>query len=197
MENHGRDRSLGETLAKRWDQYFFKRFNLKDAILLGFFATLIVVTRAGLRLHLKIPGHSMFFMCFFLVLAAGCVPRMWAATVTGFVAGIVAILLGMGHGGPIMLLRFLLPALVVDGARLVFPRLTLSFVACAVVGVLASASRFLIIILPDVLAGMDWHVFVQHGLMTTAMGMGFGGLGAAMAPAIIRRLQTHGLIVGE
>ncbi len=197
MENNRKGEEKKEDFMKRWDYYFFKRFTLKDAIFLGFCATFIVITRAGLRLHFNIPGHAMFFMCFFLLLAAGCVPRMWSATVTGLVAGIVAVLLGMGQGGPLMLLRFILPAIIVDLARLFFPRLVLSFAACAAVGVLAAASRFLTIILPDLLAGMEWGVVIEHALASTFMGMAFGGLGAAMVPAIVRRLRAHNIVVLE
>ena len=98
MENYRESKEKKESLVNRWDRYFFKRFSLKDAIFLGFCATFIVITRAGLRLHLNIPGHAMFFMCFFLLLAVGCVPRMWAATIVGLVAGVVAVLLGIGTG---------------------------------------------------------------------------------------------------
>jgi hypothetical protein len=178
----------------RWDHYFFSKFALKDAIFLGFCAVFIVITRAGLRLHLNIPGHAMFFMCFFLLLAAGCVPRMWSATIVGFVAGIIAVLLGMGQGGPLMLLRFLFPALIVDVARLLYPRLTTSYVGCVVVAILAAASRFVTIVVPDLLAGMEWAVIVGHAITSTLMGMGFGGLGALMVPTIIRRLKAHGII---
>jgi hypothetical protein len=178
----------------RWDNYFFSKFALKDAIFLGFCATFIVITRAGLRLHLNIPGHAMFFMCFFLVLAVGCVPKMWAATIVGLVAGVVAVLLGMGQGGPLMLLRFLFPAIIVDCARLVYPRLATSFVACGLVGVVAAASRFITIVLPDMLAGMDLAVIAGHALISTLMGMGFGCLGSLMVPSIIRRLKAHQLI---
>ena len=195
MENHRKSEKKKPTLLKRWDDYFLKRFILRDAIFLGFCAIFIVITRAGLRLHFNIPGHAMFFMCFFLLLAAGCVPKMWAATVTGLVAGIVAVLLGMGQGGPLMVLRFILPGIIIDAARTLFPRLVLSFAACAVVGVLAAASRFLTIILPDLLAGMEWGVVVQHALASTFLGMGFGGMGAAMVPAIVRRLRAHNIVL--
>lgn len=178
----------------RWDNYFFSKFALKDAIFLGFCATFIVITRAGLRLHLNIPGHAMFFMCFFLLLAVGCVPKMWAATIVGLVAGTVAVLLGMGQGGPLMLLRFLFPAIIVDCARLIYPRLTSSFVACFVVGLLAAASRFVTIVLPDMLAGMELAVIAGHAVVSTGMGMGFGALGSLMVPPIVRRLRAHQMI---
>jgi hypothetical protein len=191
MKNTG---SQNGALMGRWDRYFLKRFSLKDAIFLGFCATFIVITRAGLRLHLNIPGHAMFFMCFFLLLSVGCVPRMWSATIVGLVAGMVAMLLGMGQGGPLMLLRFVIPAVIVDCSRLVYPRLAGSYVACAVVGLIAAASRFVTIILPDMLAGMEWGVVVGHAVTSTAMGMGFGALGSLMVPAIVRRLRVHNLI---
>lgn len=190
MENH----RTGELRVSRWDNYFFKKFTLKDAIFLGFCATFIVITRAGLRLHLNIPGHAMFFMCFFLLLSVGCVPKIWAATVVGLVAGVVAVLLGMGQGGPLMLLRFLFPALVVDLARLLYPRLATSLSACALVGMAAAASRFVTIVLPDMLAGMEWTVIAGHAAANTAMGMGFGCLGSLMVPPIVRRLKAHQML---
>jgi hypothetical protein len=194
MENHRKGQEKKENLMNRWDSYFLRRFALKDAIFLGFCATFIVITRAGLRLHLNIPGHAMFFMCFFLLLAVGCVPKMWAATIVGLIAGLVAVLLGMGQGGPLMLLRFIFPALIVDCARFVYPRLTANFAACAIVGVVAAASRFVTIVVPDLLAGMEWAVIVGHAVTSTLMGMGFGGLGALMVPAIVRRLRAHNLV---
>ncbi len=194
MENHRKRAEKKEGLVNRWDRYFFQRFSLKDAIFLGFCATFIVITRAGLRLHLNVPGHAMFFMCFFLLLAAGCVPRMWAATIVGVVAGIVAVLLGMGQGGPIMLLRFILPAVIVDCGRLIYPRLATSFLACAVVGLMAAASRFVTIVVPDMLTGMEWAVVAGHAMVSTLMGMAFGTLGSLMVPAIVRRLRAHHMV---
>lgn len=197
MENHREGKEKKEILMSRWDRYFLKRFSLKDAIFLGFCAVFVVITRAGLRLHLNIPGHAMFFMCFFLLLAVGCVPKMWAATIVGLVAGVVAILLGMGQGGPIMLLRFLFPAIIVDCGRLVYPRMTTNFLACAVVAVLAAASRFVTIVVPDMLAGMEWAVVAGHAVVSTLMGMAFGGLGALMVPAIVRRLKAHHMVAPD
>lgn len=194
MENNREREAKKKVVMRRWDSYFFKRFTLKDAIFLGFCAVFIVITRAGLRLHLNVPGHAMFFLCFFLLLAVGCVPRMWAATIVGVVAGIVAVLLGMGRGGPLMMLRFIFPALIIDLARALYPRLTTDFPACAITGVLAAGSRFITIVVPDLLAGMEWTLVAGHALTSTLMGMGFGGLGSLMVPAIIRRLKAHNMV---
>lgn len=59
-----------------------KHLSLKDALFLGFCAVLIVAARAALRLHLKIPGHSMLFTLFFLLLARGCVRHNLATSFT-------------------------------------------------------------------------------------------------------------------
>ncbi|MCX5806016.1 MAG: hypothetical protein NT010_08115 [Proteobacteria bacterium] len=194
MDNNKKNEQKKESRMNRWDRYFFERFSLKDAIFLGFCAVFIVITRAGLRLHLNIPGHAMFFMCFFLLLAAACVPRMWSATIVGVVTGIVAVLLGMGKGGPLMIMRFILPAVIIDCSRLIYPRLTTNFVACALVAVIAAASRFVTIVVPDLIAGAEWSVIIGHAIVTTLMGMGFGGIGGLMVPAIVRRLKAHHLI---
>jgi len=42
----------------------------------------ILVAKAALRLHLKVPGHSMFFTMFFLLIARGCVQHRLAGTFT-------------------------------------------------------------------------------------------------------------------
>ena len=60
------------------------KFSIQDVLFLGFCATFIVITRAALRLHLNVPGHAMFFTMFLLILSQACVPRLGAATITGF-----------------------------------------------------------------------------------------------------------------
>lgn len=51
--------------------FLWRRFTLREGILLGFCATFIILMRAGLRLHLHLPGHVMFFAMFFFLLARG------------------------------------------------------------------------------------------------------------------------------
>jgi len=182
---------------KQWDKHLFSKFALRDVIFLGFCATFIVVSRAGLRLHLNIPGHAMFFTMFFLILASGCVPKMWAATIVGFVAGCLLVLLGLGKEGPLMVLKLILPGFIVDCCCLVYPRIAVSSIACAVVGVIGSASRFLTITVTDMLAGIEWTIIMEHALITSLLGMAFGGLGALMVPPIIRRLEAHKLLHRE
>ena len=170
------------------------KFSVQDVMFLGFCATFIVITRAALRLHLNVPGHAMFFTMFLLILSRACVPRLGAATVTGFLAGIICALLGMGKGGPLIILKFVLPALVVDLGGMIRPAFFLSVPLCVTVGVVAAATRFLTITMVELLIGVEQTIVFQHAIVASALNMVFGGLGAAFVPAVARRLKAAKLI---
>ena len=108
--------------------FLWNRFTMREALLLGFCATFIVLTKATLRMKLGISGHSMFFMLFFLLLSRGFVQKTGAATLVGLLAGLMSLALGMGGKGPIKMLNFILPALVVDGAGVIFPQMPFSYI---------------------------------------------------------------------
>jgi hypothetical protein len=177
--------------------YLWRRFTLREAVLLSFCATFIVLTRAGLRLHLHLPGHVMFFTMFFLLLARGCVPKLGSATLVGLITSLASVLLGMGVGGPLVLVKFLLPALVVELAGFLFPAFVTSMLACATVGVLASLVRAATGTGVELLIGMDEEIVVQKAVISAAMNGLWGGLGSLAVPSIIRRLRLNGLIEQE
>jgi hypothetical protein len=169
--------------------------SLKDALFLGFCAVLIIAVRAALRLHLKIPGHSMLFTLFFLLLARGCVRNKLAASFTALLAGIMALILGMGKGGPLILIRYLLPAMVVDAVAIVLAdTLFRSVLLCVLTAVLAASTRFLSDAAMDLLTGMDFSVMIRHAGLQTASNMVFGGIGALGVPAVLRKLSAFGAI---
>jgi hypothetical protein len=174
--------------------FLWDRFTLREAVLLCFCATFIVLTRAGLRLHLHLPGHVMFFTMFFLLLARGCVPKLGSATLVGLVTSLASVLLGMGVGGPMVLIKFLLPALVVELAGVLFPAFVTSMLACAAVGVLASLTRAAVGTGVEWLIGMDEEIMLNKAVISALMNGTWGGLGALAVPSIIRRLRLNGLI---
>jgi hypothetical protein len=171
-----------------------KRFSLREALILGFCATFIVLTRAALRLHLSLPGHSMFFLMFFLIMARGCVPKVGATTLVGLISGLVCLMLGMAKMGPLILANFVLPAIVVDVAGAVYPRLVASYLACLLVGMLAAASKNVSGMGIDLLMGMEKDVVLQHLVITTVSSAIFGALGSLLVPPVVRRLQANKLI---
>jgi hypothetical protein len=174
--------------------FLWRRFSLREAVLLCFCATFIVLTRAGLRLHLHLPGHVMFFTMFFLLLARGCVPRVGSATLVGLITSLASVLLGMGVGGPIVLVKFLLPALVVELAGFLFPNFIVSMLACAVVGALAALTRVAASTGVEWLIGMEEEIMLRKALISGLFNALWGGLGSLAVPSIIRRLRLNGLI---
>ena len=171
-----------------------RRIPLKEALFLGFCAVLILFTRAALRLHLQISGHSMFFTLFFLMLARGCVSYRLAATFTGLLSGLMAMVFGLGKGGLLIPLKFVFPALVVDLAALLAPGLFSSYVLCALTAVAASSTKFANTVLVDWLVGMDRTVLVQRGLLEAGAAILFGVPASLLIPSVIRRLRAYGVI---
>jgi hypothetical protein len=168
--------------------------SLRDSLFIGFCAVFLVCARAALRLHLKIPGHSMVFTVFFLFIARGCVPFRWAGTLCGFLSGLMALTLGMGNGGPLILLKFVVPGLVVDGMALVFPRMFQSIPLCALTGVFAGATQGMIGFTVDYLMGMDTAVLMQHALIKSTGNILFGAAGGLAVPGVLQKLQAYGVV---
>jgi len=168
---------------------------LNESLFLGFCAALLVITKAAFRWHLGISGHAMLFTAFFLLLARGCVRFRAAASLTGLLAGIAAALLGMGKGGPLVIEKFLLPALAVDLGALLLPWLFGSMLLCALVGAAAGATKFFGRIAVDLLAGMDPAVAWKHSLIEAFAAMVFGAVGALGVPPVLRRLRAYGVLL--
>lgn len=169
------------------------KLTLKEALFLGFCAVFIIAAKAALRLHLKVPGHSMFFTIFFLLIARGCVQQRLAASFTGLLAGIMAMILGMGKGGPLLLVKFVLPALIVD-LMAVIPVLFQSVMLCMLTAALAGATRFISTCLIDVLAGMSPAVVVQHALIKSLGNVLFAMAGGAAVPSVMAKLKAYGIV---
>jgi hypothetical protein len=178
----------------RKEERIMHRLSLKDLLFLGFCAVLLVVVRAGFRWHLGISGHAMFFTVFFLLLARGCVPLRLAATITGLLAGIAGAMLGMGKGGPLVMLKFILPAVAIDLGAFFLPGLLGSWLLCALVGAFAGASKFFGAASTGLLVGMDRSIVWQHAALEALAAMPFGAAGALCLPPIIRRLRAYGVI---
>jgi hypothetical protein len=175
-------------------KFLWGSFTLREALLLGFCATFIILTRAALRIHFSLPGHSMFFLIFFLLMARGCVPKIGSATLVGIIAGLVCMMLGMTKMGPMILVNFILPAVVIDIAGVIYPRMPRSYIACAVAGALAASCKAVSAAGLDLMLGMETEIIMQHVIITTASSAGFGAIGALLVPSVIRRLQANRLI---
>jgi hypothetical protein len=104
------------------------------------------------------------------------------------------VFLGMGNGGPLVILKLLFPGIVVDLCGFFIPGVGLNYAATIATGALASASRFLTLMIIDRLMGMEWQIILQHAAVASFFNMLFGCLGAAMVPPVLRRLKRAGLV---
>lgn len=174
--------------------FLWSRFTMREALLLGFCATFIVVTKATLRMKLGISGHSMFFMIFFLLLSRGCVQKTGAATLVGLLAGALSLALGMGGKGPLKMLNFVLPALVIDSVGVFLPRLPFVYPLCILVAAIAGATKGIHSAALEYLAGVPTRIVVQKAALESLFGGLFGILGSLPVPAVLRKLCTNRLI---
>ncbi|MGL4446784.1 MAG: core component of ECF transporter [Shewanella sp.] len=168
--------------------------SLQDSLFIGFCATLLVALTSILRLKLGLSGHSMLLMSFFYLICYGAIGRFGGITACGVIAGIVAMALGVGKGGPMILLKFALPALAMDCVGLLLPlamHLRWRCVSLALTGSLAWALKGA---LTNMLAGMALKlVFIQWGLSALKGGV-FAILGALLVPPVLARLVAHDLL---
>jgi hypothetical protein len=170
------------------------KLTLAESLFLGFCAVFIVLMRAVLRLHLNIPGHAMLFTLFFLMLARGCVPYRFSATFTGLISALIAMLLALGKGGPLILIKFIPPALVIDFFAMVFPSWYNKYALCLVMAFTASSTKFLDTYIVDYLMGMDPTVNLQHALLSSLSGSLFGMAGSLLVPPVMKKLYAHGIL---
>ncbi|ARD22832.1 core component of ECF transporter [Shewanella japonica] len=169
-------------------------FTLQNALFIGFCATLLVAIKSMMRMKLGLTGHSMFLMSLFYLVCYGATNKIGSMTLCGLLAGLLAMILGVGKGGPFILLKFALPAFAMDVALIFIANLFSLRWRCillAVIGSIAWASKSWI---QNLLVGMDPQVaLVQFGLSSFKGGL-FAIAGALLVPIIINRLDAHDLI---
>jgi hypothetical protein len=76
-----------------------RHFSTFALILLALFAALVVVAKIALRMPIQMPGHTGIFWMAIVIVAAGVVPKLGAASIVGLTSGILAGFLGMGDFG--------------------------------------------------------------------------------------------------
>lgn len=169
-------------------------FRLQDALFIGFCATLLVVMKSMLRLKLGLSGHSMFLMTFFYLICYGVVGRLGAITSCGMLAGIVAMTLGVGKGGPLILIKFALPALAMDLSLIVFAGLFTLRWRCILVGLIGCFAWAVKGWVEDLLVGMTLEVAMVQFSLSMLKGGFFTVLAATIVPSVLERLKSHDLI---
>jgi len=171
-----------------------RKLETREALLLAFFATFMVLARAALRWHVHLTGHAMLANALLLVVARACVERAAAATLTGTLAGLACAGLGMGSGGPLIVLKLMLPGIAVDLGWKRLANLRNPLWRGALLGACAGATHLLPIALVEGLAGVAASVVIGHALLAAGSKAAFGAIGGSLGMAIAVRLRHHGLI---
>ncbi|MGH0036831.1 MAG: hypothetical protein ACQGVK_17535 [Myxococcota bacterium] len=176
------------------------RLETRDLLLLCIFATFLVIARVALRWHLHLPGHSMAPAALLLVLSRVCVPRFGAASLVGFMAGLVGTILGLGgRSGPLLVLKLGLAGVAVDVAARFAPSLfrggrERAWWSGAWLGALCGATDFVPVAILESLAGLPPTVVLAHAALSAGAKMAWGAAGGAAAGIIAERLRHHGLV---
>jgi len=174
-----------------------KRFTLTDSLMLASLAVLSVAFKAVFRLKLGLTGHSMFMVTLVLLLARGLVPVRGSVVGCGLVAGLLAMVMGIGKGGPLVLLKMLAPALAIEIVCLLLPKAPWTrwqAVLAAWAGVVAWIGKGM---LELALAGADRAVLATEAGLKALGGGLFATLAALLVPTLLKRLAHHGLVPEE
>lgn len=168
---------------------YFSTFQL---ILLALFAALIVVAKIALRLPLQLPGHSGIFWMAIIIIAAGVVPRIGAASLVGLTSGILAAFLGLGDFGALDTLVSYAAVGVGADLALLLLRNPANVGAAVLIGALGHMGKFLVKWGFASIAGAPAG-FVALGLLRSLIGyVVFGALGGLLGAVTLAALRRAG-----
>jgi ABC-type thiamin/hydroxymethylpyrimidine transport system permease subunit len=152
----------------------------------------IIFGLENLGLPLQLPGHSGLFWMAIIIVAAGVVPKVGAASLVGLTSGILAAFLGLGDFGALnTLLSYTMMGVGADLALLLL-RYPENLVVATLVGILGHLGKFLVKWSLAVLMGAPVG-FVALGLAWSVAGyLIFGALGGLLGGLTLTALRRAG-----
>jgi ABC-type thiamin/hydroxymethylpyrimidine transport system permease subunit len=171
-------------------EHYFSTFQL---ILLALFAALVVVAKIALRLPLQLPGHSGIFWMAIVIVGAGVVPKVGAASLIGLTSGLIAAFLGLGDFGALnTFLSYTMLGVGTDAALLLLGRNPENLVVATLAGTIGHLCKFLVKWGFAVVAGAPVG-FVALGTFRAVIGyLIFGALGGLLGGLTLRALRRAG-----
>lgn len=153
------------------------------------FGTLISVCNLVVRLPIRVPGHSSIYWMAILIVGKGLVPEFGSGLIMGVVSGFLGVIFGLGHEGPLLALKFIVPGVFLDLLSIIFFNQLESIPVAAIIGALISISK----LMANMLLGMILNipmVFLYMGFgVAMALHAVFGALGGVLAALILKRLK--------
>jgi len=170
------------------DQYF-STFQL---ILLALFAALVVVAKIALRTPIQMPGHTGIFWMAIVIVAAGVVPKLGAASIVGLTSGILAGFLGMGDFGALNTFLSYTAVGVGTDLALLLLRDPSHPVAAPLAAALGHMGKFLVKWALSAITGAPAG-FIALGLARALVGyVIFGALGGLLGALTLQALRKAG-----
>jgi hypothetical protein len=169
---------------------YFSTFQL---ILMALFAALIVVAKIALRLPLQLSGHSGVFWMAIVIVTAGVVTKVGAASLVGLTSGIIAAFLGLGDFGALnTFLSYTMVGVGTDLALLLLGRNPENLVVAVIAAVIGHFCKFLVKWGLGVVTGAPVG-FVALGLAKAMVGyVVFGALGGLLGGLTLVALRRAG-----
>ncbi len=168
--------------------------SLRQAILLTFLGTVIAFYKALYESSLHVPGHSGLIWMALLVIGRGVVPKRYAATYTGLIAGLLSVIIGHGRDGPIVLFKYLVPGAVLDLLLLPWGERWHNYLLIGSIAAIAHLSKLGVNYVSGVVIGVP-RVFLQIGLgLSTTTHALFGFLGGCLGLLAVQQLIKSGIV---
>jgi hypothetical protein len=180
-----RDQGPGQTNTRA----FIFGLSLRDALLVTILAALAIGAKQLLRLPLKLPGHGFTLTAFLGLLAIGRVARPGAGTLFGVLSGLLALLLGLGKGGLLEPLRWIIPFASLDLLLMMGVSPVAGLGRAIFVGAVAGLLRAGTGAAVDLLVGLPLDWILANLAIKASTHLAFGALGASLALPILHRLE--------
>lgn len=167
---------------------------LRDLLLVAIVADLVVLAKSFMRIPLHVPGHSGVVIVALFVVGAGLIGRRGAATLIGLVAGVLAVVFGLGQVPLITWIRYLAMGLTVDGLLLLMPgaleRRAMLLIGGAFVNLAKLCSAVVVgLVLELPLGFLAWGL--GYAATTHAV---FGAIGGLLGFYLVRELRKVPLL---
>ena len=169
-----------------------RTFSTFELILLALFAALVVVAKIALRTPIQMPGHTGIFWMAIVLVGAGVVPKLGAASLIGLTSGILAGFLGMGDFGALNTFLSYTAVGVATDLALLLLRDPENLITAPLAAALGHTAKFLVKWVLSAATGAPAG-FVALGLARALIGyVVFGALGGLLGALTLRGLRAAG-----
>lgn len=164
-------------------------FSTFELIILALFSALVLVSKIALRFPIQVPGHSGLFWMAIVIVAAGMVPKLGAASLVGLSSGVLAAFLGMGDFGALnTFLSYTMVGVATEGALRLL-RDPENLLVAGLAGALGHLGKYVVKWFLGVITGAPLG-FVALGLLWSLITyIVFGALGGILGALTLRALR--------